>query len=158
MSGKEESDARTILGYLLLRDLLQEKETRPKILLELMDPENEKLFEQRTVEVLISPVILSHILAHVGLRRELNTVFEELFTAGGAEIYFRRAACYGLGGRERSFREIGRVVMERGDIALGVRSSQRKTEIPGGTKLNPPKESRWRLDDTDEVVVLTTYL
>jgi hypothetical protein len=158
MSSSEESDARTILGYLLLRDMLLKEESRPEILLELMDPENEKLFQQRTGEVLISPMILSHILAHVGLRRELNMVFEEIFTVGGAEIYFRKANFYGLTGRELSFREVSRIVMEKGDIALGVRSSQKEEEIPGGIHLNPPKDSRWRLEDADEVVVLTTYL
>jgi hypothetical protein len=77
--------------------MLQGK-SKPEILIELMDPENEKLFRQHRGEVLISPLILSHILAHVAFRRDLNIVFNELFTFGGAEIYFRlvsSAFCFG---------------------------------------------------------------
>lgn len=157
MQSNEESDARTILGYLLLREILPQNASKPEILIELMDPENEKLFEQRTGEVLISPFILSHILAHVALRRDLNVVFDELFTVGGAEIYFRSAAVYKLNDREITFEEIGNVVFHHGDIALGIRIAEKRDDENGGIRLNPPCASLWRLNREDELVILTTY-
>ena len=129
----------------------------PEILMELMDPENEKLFQERAGEVLISPLILSHILAHVALRRELNVVFDELFTVGGAEIYFRRAAECRLSGRETTFQEIEEAVARHGEIALGVRILANRLNKNGGITLNPPRDSTWRFTDSDEVVVLTSY-
>ena len=120
LESNEESDARTILGYLLLRQLLSESLSKADILIELMDPENEKLFQHRTEEVLISPLILGHIVAHVSLRRELNVVFEELFTVGGAEIYFRPPANYVVQGETMTFDEISKRVFAQGDIALGL--------------------------------------
>ena len=52
----EESDARTIIGYLLLKTIFEGHNTIPKTLMELIDPENEKLFPQQTGEVIISPL------------------------------------------------------------------------------------------------------
>ena len=157
MQSDEESDARTILGHLLLRDMLPEKRSKPEILIELMDPENENLFGQRTGEVIVSPFILSHILAHVALRRDLNAVFDELFTVGGAEIYFRPAAFYDLKDREITFREISDILFREGDITLGVRMADKRDDGNGGIQLNPQYDSEWRLGDEDELVILTTY-
>jgi hypothetical protein len=158
MECKEESDARTILGYLILKKMLPRESTHPEILIELMDPENEKLFLKRSGEVIISPFIMGHILAHVALRRDLNVVFEELFTSGGAEIYFRKAGYYQLSGRETTFSEIGKAVARSGDIALGVRMAAKMTMPGGGIQLNPDRDSLFFLEPDDEVVVLTTYV
>ncbi len=152
----EETDARTLLGYVLLRSLLPE-DGGPEILVELMDPENARLFRKRPGEVIISPVILSHILAHVALRRELSAVFGELFGPGGAEIFFRDAGDYGLAGREVSFREVQHAAAEHGEIALGVRLAGGPTHTIGGVYVNPPAQKRWTLTEDDEIVVLTTY-
>ena len=84
-----ESDARTILGYILLRELMEGAAKAPPVLVELSDPGNAYLFENRRGEVIVSPVIISHMLAQVALRRELRVVFDELFGAHGAEFDFR---------------------------------------------------------------------
>lgn len=131
LESKEEADARTILGHQLLRGLLADKEKKPDLLLELLDPENHALFQGEMDEVLISPMILSHILAQVALRPELNVVFHELFSSGGAEIYLRPAAWYDLVGRELSFRELQEAVALAGETALGVRICRDGQEGPG---------------------------
>ena len=157
LDSNEESDARAIMGSLILKDILSNSAKKPEVIMELMDPENERLFSWRTGEVIISPLILSHILAHVALRRELNTVFEELFTVGGAEIYFRNPAGYGLEGYEMSFREFQNRVAQYGEIVLGVRMEAKSEEKNGGIILNPSPDSRWNLEDLNNLVVLTTY-
>ncbi len=157
LASNEESDARTILGYLILKRILPGDSVKPDILVELMDPENEKLFQQRTGEVLISPYILSHILAHVSLRRELNVVFDELFTVGGAEIYFRPASFFHFTKNEMRFKEIGEVVSEKGEIVLGVRDLSKEMDGTGGIYLNPARDMPFQLNDSIELVVLTTY-
>ena len=45
-----------------------------------------------------------------------------------------------------------------GDIALGVRQRGDKDDSAGGINLNPPRNFTFRLKDSDEVVVLTTYI
>jgi ion channel POLLUX/CASTOR len=151
----EEADARTILGYLLLRKLLPQ-EGGPEILLELMDPGSAPLFPRRRGEVLISPVILGHILAQVALRRELRAVFDELFGPGGAEIFFHPIAAYAATGTEVSFREISRAAALRGETALGIRLEPR-SEHAGGVFINPAPDQRWRVQDGDQLVVLASY-
>lgn len=149
----EESDARTIVGYLLLQRVLADQ-PRPQILIELLDQENVSLLGNRPSEVLISPLILSHMLAQVGLRRELAPVFEELFAAGGTEFAFRSASDLGLTGRVVTFFEVQSVVIMRGDLAIGVRIGE-VTEDASGLELNPPKTRKYALTPQDKVVVLS---
>jgi hypothetical protein len=157
LDSSEESDARTILGYVLLRALLGPDATQPEILVELKDPSNERLFRQRAGEVIISPLILSHMLAHASLRQELTSVFSELFGPGGAEIFFRSVDDYGLLDRDANFREIQQQAAVRGEIALGVWLQTPSSNPVGGVYLNPPRRTKWRLGDDDEIVVLTRY-
>ena len=152
----EEADARTILGYLLLREMLPGT-GGPEILVELLDPENLSLFRSRPGEVLISPMILSHMLAQVALRPELRSVFDELFGPGGAEISFVAAGRYGIVGREIRFEDVQRHAAARGETALGVRLAPEAGPWSSGVRLNPPREQRWTLGESDEIVVLTSY-
>ncbi len=153
----EESDARTILGYLLLRTLVSAGDDGPEVLVELKDPENERLFRHHIGEVIISPVILSHMLAHAALRQELTSVFGELFGPGGAEIFFRPASDYADAGQETDFHAIQTSAVARGEIAMGVRIRRQADAEFGGVELNPRRGTKWRFEAEDEVVVLTWY-
>ena len=150
----EESDARTIVGYLLLQKILA-NHPRPQILIELLDQENVSLLGERPSEVLISPLILSHMLAQVGLRRELAPVFEELFAASGTEFAFRSASDFGLTGGVVTFLEVQSAVLACGDLALGVRIGE-GTEDASGLELNPPKTRQYSLTPQDMVVLLSS--
>lgn len=153
---EEESDARTILGYVLLRSIIDEEPAHPEVLIELMDPENARLFRRRTGEVIISPMILSHILAHVALRRELSVIFTELFGPGGTEFYFRSAEDHGLAGRSVDMAAIREATRSRNEIALGVRVAAEFERFGGGVHLNPPPDKQWTLAPEDELIVLAT--
>lgn len=164
LRSEDESDARTILGHLLLQEMLAggartaaptEAGTgeRPVVIVELLDPENVPLLDAGRGEVIISPLILSHVLAHVALRRELRAVFDELFTAGGAEISFRPATTYGLEGPAVTFRALGEAALARGEIAIGLRSGPGA----GGLHLNPPASAEWTLREALQVVTVETY-
>jgi hypothetical protein len=154
---KEEADARSILGLMLLREVLKDKHNKPDVLLELVDPGNHSLFRGIREEVLISPMILSHMLAHVALRPDLNVVFQELFSSGGAEIYFRPVNYYGISGKKLSFRDIQEHVTTRGEIAIGVKIDSQITSTDHGISLNPAKMTTWSFSENDEIIVLTTY-
>ena len=151
----DESDARTILGYLLLCDLVPAGAGAPQFLVELTDPHNIPLLEGRVGEVIISPVIISHMLARVALRRELRAVFDELFSSGGSEIFFRPFQDYGIATGAYRFAELQRVVNSCGEIAIGIRRTE--SAQWGGVQLNPPREQQLQLSQGDELIVLTTY-
>jgi hypothetical protein len=153
LPGREESDARTVLGYLLLREQLGNG-ARPHVLAELMDPGNLALFREQPAEVFVSPQIVSRILAQVALRPELGPVFDELFGPSGCAITFQDAATLGLAGREASFDEIQRAAAAWGGVALGIRIAQEATEPTGGLRLNPARDKQWLLQPGDQVIVL----
>ncbi len=164
-----ESDARTILGYLLVRELLQTVEQAPPVLVELTDPDNIALFENRRGETIVSPVVASLMMARVALRRELRAVYDELFTSGGCEVVFRRIADYGLAevlaqlpdynlsGADYTFADLQRAADAQGEIAIGIRRAGQERTPNGGVELNLRRDDELELNANDELIVLTTY-
>jgi hypothetical protein len=149
-----ESDARTILGYLLLSELMADAAGAPPVLVELTDPENIALFDTRPGEIIVTPVIVSRIMARVTLRRELRAVFDELFSSGGCEILFRRAAEYGLTSDKYTFAQVQRAVVACGEIAIGIKRAPAEREPGGGVELNPGRDALLRIQKGDELIVL----
>ena len=151
-----ESDARTILGYLLLRDLLAAGAQAPPVLAELIDTDNMTLFENRRGEIVVTPVIVSHMLSRVTLRRELRTVFDELFGSVGCEIFFRRITDYELDPGVVNFTDLQRVANIHGQIAVGIRRFGQQRTPNGGVELNPDRIKNLNLDENDELILLST--
>jgi hypothetical protein len=145
---QEESDARTIVGHMVLTHVLGTRHQSPNLLVELMDADNLPLFESHSTEVIVTPTMASHVLAQVALRRELNIVYEELFGPGGAEIFFRPPSDYGVEGQKVDFGNLKEMAAGRGEIALGVRLKH------GWVELNPLPDKQWVLDERDELIVL----
>lgn len=151
----EETDARSVLGYAGVRAILDRQPVRPSLLVELIDPSNRALFVDHDTDVIVSPVVLSHVLAHVALVSELNSVFSALFGPGGSEICFRRVADYGLDGKRVSFRELQRAADRFGEIAIGVRLRSGERGMPR-PELNPPASASREFGPDDEAVVLAS--
>jgi hypothetical protein len=154
LSSGAESDARTIVAYLLLRDVLRAQDA-PHIIVELLDAGNSTLFHRRSSEVIISPLVLSHMLAQVAMRRELRAVYDELFGPGGAELVFRPALQYGLTG-EATFAEVEAAAARCGEIALGVRILRPGATAGGEVTLLPERDRAFDFRAVHDVVVLTT--
>ena len=126
------------------------------------------MFENRRGEVIVSPLIISRMMARVALRRELRAVFDELFSSGGSEIVFGRITDYDLvenrneseapdtGERIYSFADLQRAADARGEIAIGIRRTGQEGKPGGGVQLNPGRDERLRLSQDDEIIVLTT--
>lgn len=154
---EEESDARTLLGHLLLREIVPDDAEGPDVLVELVEPSNLSLFRRGASEVVIPPMILSHIMAQVALRRELRVVFDDLFGPEGSEIFFRPASEYSLGGREVGFEDLRRAAARRNETALGLRLRARDRGGDDEVLINPPRDRKWLLREDDDLVVLATY-
>lgn len=159
LKNSSESDARTILAYLLLRQLTANT-SGPHVLMELTDPENSRLFEHRLenehTEIVVTSRIVSHMLARVALRRELHAVFNELFSSGGCDIAFRGIAEYDLAPGRCVFGDLQKAVDARNDIAIGLRRHQHRRDKDGGIVLNPGRDESLDLSMEDELVVLST--
>lgn len=153
LASGEEADARTMVGYLQLEELVSEGTQVPQMIMELSDPDNRHLLMAYRSEVMISPMIVSHVLAQVALRRELRAVLDELFTVGGAEIQFHDPADYPLPASV-NFQLLERLLAERGDAALGI--FRQKPDAEGRQLyLNPPRREYLDIQPGDRLVVLT---
>lgn len=153
---KEEADARTIVGYALLEEELENMHKKPNILLELSDPNNEALLRKYKAEVIISPLILSNLLAGIALQREVNSICKELFTTGGAEIIFRNHDEYGLNPGTIPFSKLEEKAAEFGEIALGVYKTNHLKRKEEEIHLNPEKNKSLEIGPEVLLVVLTT--
>jgi hypothetical protein len=153
----QEADARTIVGKVLLEEILEGSDRRPQILIELADPANSTLVGGSGTEMIVSPIILSHLLAQVALRRELQTIYTELFTVGGAEIEFRNPDRYGMETGNYTFLEIAGIASDFGETALGICKNKKNSELKNKLILNPPKNDHITITEKDELVVLMTY-
>ena len=150
MASREEADARAVLGYHLLHQG-PESSTPGHVLVEILDPENVALLERSRCEVITSPVMLSHMVAHVALRPELNPIFYQLLVSGGVEIAFHSVAEYGLEEGVWDFSAIQVAAQKRGDIALGVRQGGSER-----TLLNPDRQKSLNLGTEAKIAVLTS--
>lgn len=147
-----ESDARTILGHLVLEKLFDVKPPpqRPSVVVELMSAENADLLGSQASEKIVSPVIMSHILTQVALRRELHGVYVDLFGSGGGELLLRSPSAYAVG-EDATFAEIQSAATEVGEVALGVRRD-------GVVELCPDPKSRWKLGREDQIVAVARLI
>ena len=164
-----ESDARTILGYLVLRKLMTADDKDIPVLVELTNPIHTTLFDNRRGEVIVTPLMVSHMLTRVALRREMRALFDEVFTSGGTEIFFHRISDYGLveilsqipdyelTGNDYNFADLQRAADARGEIAIGIRRAGQQQTPHGGVELNPRRDASLQLNQDDELIVLATY-
>jgi ion channel POLLUX/CASTOR len=153
---EEEADARTIVGYVLLEEMLENVRNKPHILLELSDPNNESLLRKYNSEVIISPLVLSNLLAGIALQREVNSIYKELFTAGGAEIIFRDPEEYEIAPGPISFQELENQAAEFGETALGIFKVNGDPRRDEDLILNPGRYKNLEIKQGVRLVVLTT--
>ena len=153
LSAEEEADATTVSTYLTLLDLLPEDESRPDVLIELLDPDNVVLFGDTDDDVIVSTELVSFLLSQVALRRELFAVFRELSRPWGPQIVVEPAARYVAIDKPVSFDDVDRAAAAKGEIALGF---WREGKHPAGLFLNPDRHAEWHLDEADRIVLLSS--
>ena len=154
LKSSEEADARTVLGFLLLRSMLQGCEPVPQVFVELLDPENARILGEEAEAVFVSPRILSHLLAHVGLRPELNAVFDELICGGGADIELRPIRDLRLDPDGMTFNKAQVAAAGLGCIAIGFYAATEKAGLQQ-FQLNPERNHPYSLNNNDKVILFT---
>jgi ion channel POLLUX/CASTOR len=148
---EEDRDARSILGFLLLQEILTTAARRPRIVVELGDASNADLFDDPKTEVLVTPVLVGQMLAQVALRPELRAVYEELLGLRGADLASYAPADFGVEQAEASFRELAEAVARRSSVLVGIHAPAAGA---WSTHVNPPKASRWELTGGVRLIVL----
>lgn len=144
-----ESDARTMLTLLTLAKAWPPGTGGPHIVAEMLDRTNVAVAQTTGVEdFIVSDELSSLMIAQLSERLELHLVFDELFDADGCFVALHPAPLYTPGG-EVTFAEIVAAASERGETALGWRTSADNQVV-----LNPAKSAAVHLGDADQVLVL----
>lgn len=122
LDGSERRSARRIVKA-ILDDL--DPDVRPQIILELHDPDSERLLAHDDAVRLVMPRILAHLEAHVALLDSLGSVFDALLC--GDRLALRDPRDHGFAEEiaHRDAREVGRA---RGEIVIGVAADRGGTE------------------------------
>lgn len=123
--------------------------------MELADPDNESLLRKYNSEVIISPLVLSNLLAGKALQREVNSIYKELFTVGGAEIIFRNPEEYDIIPGKISFQELENRAAEFGEIAPGIFTVNEDSRREDNLVLNPGRFKNLEVKSGVRLVVLT---
>ncbi|MHB8877540.1 MAG: CASTOR/POLLUX-related putative ion channel [Myxococcaceae bacterium] len=147
---EDEADARTVITVLLLRELYQSQEKKPRIISEILDPRTKDLLETGYgADIVVSSEITSMLLAQVSERRDLNAVFADLFDSDGNEVYLKRVACYATPGAQTAWLSVQKVARTRGEVAIGYMRAGQPALI------NPPQAEVLAFSADDRIIVVS---
>ncbi len=145
-----QADARTALIYLLVSDAIARLPKPVPLVVELMDVDNRSLVEGARADVLVSPLVIGRVLAHVTLRRELRSVYDELFDAQDAALEVTPPGRLDLALTTQRFDQLSDRIAATGSILLGW------VEPDGGPAvINPPPDSTLALTPKTDLLLLS---
>ncbi len=127
------------------------------IVSEMLDARNRELASvTQADDFIVSDKLVSLMLAQVSENKHLNAVLEDIFDAGGSELYLKPAQDYVLPNREASFYTVVEAARRRGHIAIGYRQHAHAQDASRsyGVQLNPRKSDTVRFEPGDRVIVL----
>jgi voltage-gated potassium channel Kch len=151
---QELADARTTVTLLYLRDIERKTGVKVPITSEILEIENRDLAAiAEADDFIVSNTLVSLMVTQVAENPHLVQVFDELFSAGGFEIYLKPAEQYVRAG-EVTFATISEAAMRRSEVAIGYRIAKRAKEPGFGVFVNPNKRSKVELGPGDRVIVL----
>ncbi len=154
---QELADARTMITLLHLRDILRRSGKNVPITSEILAIENRDLATiAQADDFIVSNTLVSLLMSQVAENRHLVRVFDDLFSAGGHEIYLKPASAYVATEVELPFSAIVEAALRRGEVALGVRvAADAQNESKAfGVVINPAKRAQMRLAAADRIIVL----
>jgi voltage-gated potassium channel Kch len=153
----QESDARTLVTLLHLRDIASRDETPFSIVSEMLDLRNRELAEVTKVDdFIVSDHLISLMTAQLSENSALMGVFTDLFDPEGSEVYLKPIEQYVATGEPVNFYTVVEAARRRGETAIGYRietehSDARKSY---GVYTNPKKSSVATFTVEDKIIVL----
>jgi ion channel POLLUX/CASTOR len=95
-------------------------------------------------------------MCQVSENKDLSTVFEDMISPEGSELYLKPATAYVKPGVPLNFYTVVEAARRRGEVAVGYRL-QAETADPAasyGIHLNPEKSRRVAFSERDRLIVL----
>lgn len=153
----QQADAITLITLLHLRDIADKTGKHVSIVSEMLDIKNRALAQvTRVDDFIVSNSLVSLMLSQVAENKELNIVFEELFSPAGSEIYLKPVRHYVQTNVPMTFTTVLAAAAERGESAIGYKLAA-FAGVPGksyGVVVNPNKSELVTFRPDDKVIVL----
>ena len=152
---QEMADARSTVALLYLRDI-QGPDGKVSITSEILDAQSRQLASvSEADDFIVSNSLVSLVVSQVAENPHLVKVLDELFTAGGHELYLKSASDYVRPGPV-TFGVVSEAALRRGEIAVGYRTAatSRDPERAFGVTVNPSKRAELSLTADDKIIVL----
>ncbi len=156
----QRADAKTLIALLHLRDIADQKGVDLNVVSEMVDDRNRELAEvTQADDFIVSDQLISLMLSQISENKRLTDVFDELFSATGAEIYLRPANLYITEGAESDFYTVLEAARRRGETAIGYRIEEhaRSSAHLYGVTVNPTKTVKRAFAPGDKIIVLAEH-
>jgi voltage-gated potassium channel Kch len=151
------TDSKTLVTLLHLREIAERSEHRFSIVSEMLDVRNRELAEVTGADdFIVSDHLASLMMCQVSENKDLSTVFEDMISPEGSELYLKPATAYVKPGVPLNFYTVVEAARRRGEVAVGYRL-QAETADPAasyGIHLNPEKSRRVTFSERDRLIVL----
>jgi voltage-gated potassium channel Kch len=151
------ADSKTLVTLLHLREIAESSGHGFSIVSEMLDVRNRELAEVTGADdFIVSDHLASLMMCQVSENRELSTVFEDLISPIGSELYLKPVIEYVEPGVPLNFYTVLEAARRRGEVAVGYRLGA-ETADPGtsyGVHLNPEKSHRITFAEDDSLIVL----
>jgi voltage-gated potassium channel Kch len=151
------TDSKTLVTLLHLREIADRSEYRFSIVSEMLDVRNRELAEVTGADdFIVSDHLASLMMCQVSENRGLSTVFENLISPEGSELYLKPATDYVEPGVPLNFYTAVEAARRRGEVAVGyrLRSETGDPDASYGVHLNPEKSRRVTFAEQDKLIVL----
>ncbi len=153
----QQADARTLVTLLHLRDIADRVGIDMNVVSEMIDHRNRELAEvTKADDFIVSDKLISLMLSQISENKQLASVFEQLFSSHGSEIYLRPAEWYVKPDVSVNFYTVLEAARQRGETAIGYRlnAHARDAKSAYGVTVNPSKSGMQRFGAGDKIIVL----
>lgn len=151
------ADAITLITLLHLRDIAEKTGKRVPIVSEMLDITNRRLAEITNADdFVVSDRLVSLMLSQISQNKELNTVFKDLFSPEGSEVYLKPIEYYVRLDIPTTFATVIEAASQRGEIAFGYKLARKTGDASEGygVVVSPKKSVGIAFQPGDKLIVL----
>jgi len=153
----QESDAKTLICLLHLRNLSELNNKDYSIVSEMLDIQNRELgVVAKADDFIVSDNLISLMLSQLSENKDLKKVYDVLFEAEGSEIYLKPVSRYVKTGVPMNYYTVLESAAQQNESAFGYRitSQAQDSEKTFGVYMNPDKSKIVTFAPDDLIIVL----
>ena len=153
----QESDAKTLICLLHLRNLSEKANKDYSIVSEMLDIRNRELgVVAKADDFIVSDNLISLMLSQLSENKDLKKVYDVLFEAEGSEIYLKPVSRYVKTGESVNFYTVLESAAQLNETAIGYRISSLSSDSEQhfGVAINPLKSNTVKFSEDDFIIVV----